>query len=95
MPAVVEFPLGYDCDSTTGGPLWSLQSPNGEFVSAQASEVTINTVDPATGALTEIVVVSDSAADLMALAVVPTAAPAPTTTIDVANANEVAPAFTG
>ena len=38
---------------------------------------------------------SDSAADLMALAVVPTAAPAPTTTIDVANANEVAPAFTG
>ena len=38
---------------------------------------------------------SDSAVELIALAVVPTAAPAPTTTIDVANANEVAPAFTG
>ncbi len=93
--AVTEVPVGYDCDSTTGGPLWSLQSPNGGIITAQASEVTINTVDPATGALTEIVPVSDSAADLMALAVVPTAAPAPTTTIDVANANEVAPAFTG
>ncbi len=92
---VTEFPLGYDCDSTTGGPLWSLQSPNGGGFGPLANEVTINTVDPATGALTEIVPVSDSAADLMALAVVPTAAPAPTTTIDVANANEVAPAFTG
>ena len=91
--AVAEVPLGYDCDSTAGGPLWSLQSPNGGIVTAQASEVTINTVDPATGALTEIVPVSDSAADLMALAVVPTAArPTP---IDVANANDVAPAFTG
>jgi hypothetical protein len=93
--SVTDVPLGYDCDSTTGGPLWSLQSPNGGVITALATEVTINTVDPATGAITEIVPVSDSAADLVALAVVPTAAPAPTTTIDVANANEVAPAFTG
>jgi hypothetical protein len=92
---VSELPLGYDCDSTTGGPLWSLQSPNGGILTAQATEVTINTVNPATGALTEIAPVSDSGADLLALAVVPSAAPAPTTTIDVANANAVAPAFTG
>jgi hypothetical protein len=94
-PDAQSFPIGYDCDSTAGAPLWSLESPNsGPLASVQSTEVTISQVNPATGAVTTIVPVVDAAADLMALAVVPTAAPTPTT-IEVANATEVAPAFTG
>lgn len=89
-------PLGYDCNSTTGGPLWSLESPNNNLLTAQATEVTISQVDPATGAITTVVAVSDSTADLQALAVVPTVAATPTTTtVAVAQAAAVAPTFTG
>ena len=83
-------PVGYDCDSRTGGPLWGLSSPNATLTSTPAStEVDVTQIDPATGAVTQIVPVSDQNADLIALAVVATPEP------EVANANVVAPSFTG
>jgi hypothetical protein len=91
-PAVTEVPVGYDCNSTVGSPLWALTSPDASGpISPLATEVTISQVDPATGETTAIVAVGDATADLMALAVVPDAAPLPA----VAVAEEVAPAFTG
>ncbi len=88
--AAQAFPVGYDCDSRTGGPLWALSSPNAGLASTPAvSEVNVTQVDPTTGAVTQIVPVSDQSADLLALAVVATPEP------DVANEVVVAPAFTG
>ena len=86
--AAVEAPLGYDCDSTAGGPLWSLQSPNGEIITAQATEVTIEHRRPCHR--------RTSPRSCPSATAPPTSWPspwcrppprAPTTTIDVANAN--------
>jgi hypothetical protein len=102
-PDVETFPIGYDCDSTTGGPLWALTSPEAEGpLSPLATEVSVAQVDPETGATTVVVPVADPTADLMALAVVPDAAPTPPTTPTTpttapaaAAAAVVAPTFTG
>lgn len=92
--AVVQsFPVGYDCNSVAGSPLWALTSPesDGPF-SPLATQVSVAQVDASTGTITTIVPVSDASADLLGLAVVPTAAPTPP---PAASPAVVTPAFTG
>ena len=97
-PDIQEFPAGYDCDSTTGSPLYALVGDQILLDGASAPAATgaaVATVDPATGVTTPVAPLSDQAADVMALAVVPTAAPTPTTQPAAVAADTVVPAFTG
>lgn len=87
------FPAGYDCNTTTGSPLYALvgEPSRLEGGSTQAdSAVSVATVDPATGATTIVAPLSDQAANVIALAVSPTAVPPPAVAADT-----VTPAFTG
>ena len=64
-----------------------------------AFDATVGTLDPETGTYTQTAAVSDPDADIYLLAVpgasVPVTTTTTSTTIDVANADAVAPAFTG
>jgi len=89
------FPAGFDCDSATGGPLYGLATPDGGQIELGAVEVDVVTIDTATGTATTVASV-DPETDVWALAVVPVAAPTPTTTAPpAAQAAELTPAFTG
>lgn len=91
-------PAGYDCNATTGSPLYALVG-EGNFLDGASTPAavaaSVATVNPATGATTIVAPVSDQAVELIALAVAPTTVTPPTTPPAAVAADTVTPAFTG
>lgn len=91
--SVDQFPAGYDCDSTTGSPLYAIVGEGNVLDGASvpaATSASVATVNPATGATTVVAPLSDPQAEVIALAVSATATPPPAVAADT-----VTPAFTG
>lgn len=95
-PSVDDGISGMDC-APGGSTLYALNSalvPLGNGPAGAGASV--GTIDPTTGQFSAVAAISDPEAFVELLAVPGTrVAPTTTTTIDVANANAVAPAFTG
>lgn len=99
-PQVTGFPIGYDCDTRVGSPLFAITAALGSSPTVAAPAAaggSVVVVDPATGVETTIAPLSEPEADVIGLAIVPSEAPAPTptTAAPAVAADEVAPAFTG
>jgi len=94
------YPIGYDCDSHAGSPVYALGSSMKEKNSLGAFDAQLLTIDPATGSATVVAPLSDPDADVLTMAVVPLPAPTPTSTTTTsapaaAQAAALTPAFTG